>query len=372
MTSGSKGASRDKTPETRTKKPATTKVSARTAKKTTVRARSVRPKAVKKTRTVCLSHKEDLDGLSAAALIKQAHGGDTVLTDYPSQMQMLGAIASDATLKKLFICDLGLSKKNQDEFMDVMNDLIKRRVSVTYIDHHAIDASVAKKLTDMGVHMMHNTDECASVLAYDAFKSKLDDHATFVASCAAITDYMDERPIASKLVQMYDRQFALISATVMTYNIVGRQKEDDYLISLVDDLAASRFPHEIPDTFTFARDQVEKLSEMITTVKTGMKKSKNLAHMEILDAGAGGAVNFVLGMSGKDVGVAYKAKKNDEYYAVSVRGSKSCKVHLGKIVNTLATELGGSGGGHDKACGAVIPLPKIKKFVSELNKRIVI
>ncbi|MEJ2259032.1 MAG: DHH family phosphoesterase, partial [Nitrosopumilaceae archaeon] len=44
--------------------------------------------------------------------------------------------------------------------------------------------------------------------------------------------------------------------------------------------------------------------------------------------------------------------------------------HLGKIVNILATDLGGSGGGHDKACGAVIPKPKIKTFIKELNKKL--
>jgi RecJ-like exonuclease len=43
---------------------------------------------------------------------------------------------------------------------------------------------------------------------------------------------------------------------------------------------------------------------------------------------------------------------------------------LGKIVNLLATSLGGSGGGHDKACGAVVPKPKIKQFLTELNKKI--
>jgi len=32
--------------------------------------------------------------------------------------------------------------------------------------------------------------------------------------------------------------------------------------------------------------------------------------------------------------------------------------------------LGGSGGGHDKACGAVIPKDKIKKIVREMNSRL--
>jgi RecJ-like exonuclease len=109
---------------------------------------------------------------------------------------------------------------------------------------------------------------------------------------------------------------------------------------------------------------------MIAKVKEGMKTMSNLGHMEIMDAGASGAVNFVMGLSGKDVGVAYKERVDHGIYAVSVRGSKNCKVHLGKIVNLLATSLGGSGGGHDKACGAVVPKPKIKKFITELNKKI--
>ena len=57
--------------------------------------------------------------------------------------------------------------------------------------------------------------------------------------------------------------------------------------------------------------------------------------MEITDSGASGAVNFVLGLSGKDVGVAYKERVDYGVYAVSVRGSKQCKVHLGRLINKI-------------------------------------
>ncbi len=40
------------------------------------------------------------------------------------------------------------------------------------------------------------------------------------------------------------------------------------------------------------------------------------------------------------------------------------------MVNSLAAEFGGSGGGHDKACGAVIPKDKIMAFVKEFNSRL--
>ncbi len=355
----------------KTKKSTTKKtVKKSTTKKTVTKKSTTKPVKTVRTKVICISHKEDNDGISSAALIRQAFGGDAILVDYPGQMEALNQVVLDKKLKSLYICDLGLSKKTQDEFIDIMTTLRKNKVAVTYIDHHDIDPVVVKSLKKIKVKVVHNIHECTAVLVYDAFKSKLNDHASFIATCAAITDYMEDRPIGSKLLQIYDRQFALISATVMTYNIVGHQKEPDYLLYLVEELADSKFPHDIPNSYEFAQIQVEKLSRMIAKVKKGMKTMKNLGYMEILDAGASGAVNFVMGLSGKDVGVAYKERVDHGIYAVSVRGSKNCKVHLGKIVNILATDLGGSGGGHDKACGCIIPKPKIKKFITELNKKI--
>ncbi|MFB5610609.1 MAG: DHH family phosphoesterase, partial [Nitrosopumilaceae archaeon] len=123
----------------------------------------------KKTKVVCLSHKEDADGISSAALIREAFGGDSVLVDYPGQMEALEQIASDKNLKSLFICDLGLSKKNQDEFVEILTNLRKRKASITYIDHHDIDSKILKQLKKIGVKMIHNTNECTTVLAYDKF-----------------------------------------------------------------------------------------------------------------------------------------------------------------------------------------------------------
>ena len=326
--------------------------------------------APKKTRVVCISHKEDADGISSAALVRQAFGGDSVLVDYPGQMEAIERVSADAALKSLYICDLGLSKRNQDQFVEIMSGLRRRRVSVTYVDHHDMDARIARKLREIKVRVIHDTNECTAVLAYNAFKSKLGAHATFVAACAAVTDYMEDRPLGARLLQIYDRQFALISATVLTYNIVGHQKDEDYLLRLVGELADSRYPHQIPGAYGFAQLQVEKLAGVMEEVRRGLKRMSNLGHMEILESGAGGAVNFVLGLSGRDVGVAYKERADHGVYAVSVRGAKGCKAHLGRIINSLAADLGGSGGGHDRACGAVIPRAKIRTFLREFNRRL--
>ena len=340
------------------------------SKKSTVRKISSKITKSKRTKILCVSHKEDADGISSAALIKQAFGGDTILVDYPGMMDELEALRNDVKLKKLFICDVGLNKQTNDSFVDLLTELRKKRISVTYVDHHDIDPKVSTKLKKIKVNLIHDVSECTAVLVYDAFKKKLSEGSTFIAACGAITDYMDNRPIASKLLQMYDRQFALITATVLTYNIVGHQKDSDYLLYLVDELSESKFPHELPNTYEFAQIQVGKLAEIMSKVRKSMKVSKNLAHMEVLDSGASGAVNFVLGFSGKNVGIAYKERIDKGIFAVSVRGSSSCKTHLGRLVSSVAAKFDGSGGGHDKACGAVIPKDNMKKFLREMNSQL--
>jgi len=345
-------------------------MSAKSSRKTISQKTLTKVKKQQRTKIICVSHKEDADGISSAALIKQAFGGDSVLVDYPGMVDALELLRNDKKLKKLFSCDLGLNKQINDNFVELLTELRKKRVSVTYIDHHDIDSKVITKLKKIKVKLIHDISECTSVLVYDTFKKKLSEHSSFIAACGAITDYMENKPVASKLLQMYDRQFALVNATVLTYNIVGHQKDPDYLLYLVDELSESKFPHQIPNTFEFAQIQVEKLAEIMSNVKKSMKVSKNLAHMEVLDSGASGAVNFVLGFSGKDVGIAYKERVDKGIYAVSVRGSPSCKTHLGRLLSSVAADLGGSGGGHDRACGAVIPKRKMKKFLQEMNSRL--
>ena len=83
-----------------------------------------------RTRLVCVSHKEDADGVSSASLIRKAFGGETKLVDYPGLMNELEALKNDEKLKTLYICDLGLSKSNQDQFIELLKALRKNKVAI--------------------------------------------------------------------------------------------------------------------------------------------------------------------------------------------------------------------------------------------------
>ena len=122
-----------KTAKKTTAKKAVKKTTKKTTTKKTTTKKTVKKTAKpKRTKVVCISHKEDCDGISSAALIRQAFGGDAILVDYPGQMEALQQVVLDEKLKSLYICDLGLSKKTQDEFLEIMATLRKKQ-SCSYL-----------------------------------------------------------------------------------------------------------------------------------------------------------------------------------------------------------------------------------------------
>ena len=101
---------------------------------------------------ICMSHREDVDGVSSAALIKTAFDVNTIiLVDYANMIKTLRSMVSniqDGTNKidELFICDLGLSKKNENEFVKILKEMIEAKCKVTYIDHNDLDKKILSDL----------------------------------------------------------------------------------------------------------------------------------------------------------------------------------------------------------------------------------
>jgi len=54
-------------------------MSAKSSRKTISQKTLTKVKKQQRTKIICVSHKEDADGISSAALIKQAFGGDSYL-----------------------------------------------------------------------------------------------------------------------------------------------------------------------------------------------------------------------------------------------------------------------------------------------------
>jgi single-stranded-DNA-specific exonuclease len=325
-------------------------------------------------RAICISHKEDVDGISSAALIKAAFDvGSVILVDYSNMIKVLESVQnnmqnSESNIEHLFLCDLGLSKKNEILFLNVIKKILSLKCRVTYIDHHDLEMETKYELKRAGVKLVHNVAECTSVQIYHKYKKKLDPRAAFIAAAGAITDYMETKPIASVIVSRYDRQFLMLEASALSYMISSSQHEIEYLTTIIDRLSNMKYPHEIEGGFTRAERYAHKVTSVVESLKGSVSVSKNIAYVESnAELSSSMIVNFILGLSGKSVALVYKLKIDINSYIISIRGSKDCKLHLGRVVNTLSSKMGGSGGGHEKACGAVIPKEKIREFIEELD-----
>ncbi|HKU50499.1 MAG TPA: DHHA1 domain-containing protein [Nitrososphaera sp.] len=322
---------------------------------------------------ICISHKEDADGLCSAAIVKAAvDASKVILVDYSNLITKLGKVAeSPDKIEQLYVCDLGLSKRNEAKFVELLEKITAAGAQVTYIDHHDISKETQAGLKKAGVTLVHTVDECTSVQAYSKFKKKLPTHAAFFAAMGALTDYMETRPQASLVVPRFDRQFLMLEATSFSYMISANQHNDEFLTKAVDTLAKMKYPHDIRGGFEMAEKYARNVAKAVEEIQDSIVKLDNIAHApSTVELSSSMVVNFVLGTSEKSVAMVYKFKEDIKSYIFSIRGSAECKIHLGRLVNEVASSLGGSGGGHDRACGAVIPKDNLQEFIKTMDSRV--
>ncbi|MGA7367728.1 MAG: DHH family phosphoesterase [Nitrososphaeraceae archaeon] len=360
---------------------------------------------------ICLSHREDVDGLSSAALVKSAFKDcHVILLDYSNLIRALNRVSyliSSSTAaegsrasgytgsgehtdtdtdtaaakitvakrsrknKKLIICDLGLNKKNESSFAQVLGEIVSNGYKVEYIDHHDVGKDIKAELQKVGVTLVHSTDECTSVQVYQRYKKKLNSYSSFYAAAGALTDYLEQRPVASMLVSRFDRHFLMLESTALSYMISSNQHDEKFLLKIVDCISKNRFPHDIEGGFMMAEKYAIRVSEAVKSLEGSIIRKRKLAYVRNdLDLTASVIVNFVLGISGRSVALVYKPRDEIDSFVISIRGSKESQAHLGRLVNEIAANFGGSGGGHDKASGAVVPKDRLDEFISELDRQI--
>ncbi|RMF31067.1 MAG: single-stranded DNA exonuclease RecJ [Candidatus Nitrosothermus koennekii] len=315
---------------------------------------------------VCISHMEDADGIVSACMISKMFNTKNILVDYDTLLPNLKKLV-DEDIKELFICDLGLGKAIQDEFLSIIKELRGRGVNITYIDHHD-QSDALKDALNNNLRLIHTLDECTSVIIYSNFKDKLDDRYKLLAAAAAIVDEMDRKPIASKLVKSYDRQFIFYETTVLSYAIYASQNDMPFLLELTEELK-HKLPHEIDGLIERANRYAEQVASTMKLIEeqANIRDGFGLIYIkDPLDTGA--TANMLLMMKQLKVGMAYKDR--DDRYVISLRGAEDYDKHLGRILSSLASELGGSGGGHKLACGASIPKDKMDEFINRLEQMI--
>lgn len=314
----------------------------------------------------CISHVKDVDGLGSAALVAAATGAEVLLSDYDDLLDNLARVPPG--IQTFVLCDLGADNANLDRFLRELRR-IAESAAVTYIDHHYMASATKTKLRRSGVRLIHNEKECSSMLAYLAFKDSLPEEARLIALCGAVTDYMDNSPAATNMMEKADRQYVLLEAMMLAYAVSRKGDQDGFTEMVVSELSKMKHPHEIPGVPDLAVDQLIEITLLGKQVKRHGKRLGRLAYMITTQHSTGNVAKLLVGAFDVPVGVALKEKQTG-WYEVSIRSTSECRVHLGKTIEAIASSLGGKGGGHKRAAGCTVPVSKVDLMLSELSKKV--
>ena len=314
----------------------------------------------------CVSHRKDVDGLGSGALAVAATGGKIMLSDYDDLIENLKLIPDDAD--RVVLTDLGADSADFPQYLEQMKRIAKR-AQVTHIDHHYMSEERKRLVRKAGVHLVHDVTECASMLTYQTFKHVLPERARLIALCGAVTDYMDDAPMAKTLMEQGDRHFVLLEATLLSEALGLKGEEAGFPEMVVGELSRMKHPHEIRGVPEAAIEQLRREAHLGELVKAKGKKLGHLAYMVTEEYSTGNVAKLLIGAFEVPVGVAMKEKQRG-WYEVSLRSTSEARIHLGTAIGRIAARLGGSGGGHRKAAGCRIPVSGANEMLKALAARV--
>jgi nanoRNase/pAp phosphatase (c-di-AMP/oligoRNAs hydrolase) len=314
----------------------------------------------------CLSHRKDVDGLGSGSLAVAATGGKIILSDYDDLLDNLKLVPDDAD--RLVISDLGVDSADFPRYLEEIKR-IARHAKITHIDHHFMSDEAKRQVRKAGVHLVHDTTECASILTYKTFQKVLPERARLIALCGAVTDYMDDAPLAKKLMEQGDRHFVLLEATLLSFALGGMEGEEGFPERVVDELSKMKHPHEIKGVPEAALAELERDAKLGELVKAQGKKKGKIAYMVTTQYSTGNVAKLLIGAFEVPVGVAMK-EKQEGWYEVSLRSTSDARIHLGRSIAKISERLGGSGGGHRKAAGCRVPVSKADEMLEALARKV--
>jgi nanoRNase/pAp phosphatase (c-di-AMP/oligoRNAs hydrolase) len=261
----------------------------------------------------------------------------------------------------VYVCDVGIRATNLDEFRR-----IRGFAELTYIDHHPLDENLSTKLANMGVTIVHDLRDCASVLAYNLLREALPREAGLLAAYAAVSDRLEDGPLAKNLLQRHDRDFVLFEAMLLSYAL------DRASLSLkrriVNHLSRLEHPHQLEEIPRLAFEQADRIAILRTALPSTASKLGNIAYVEADQDSPGAVANLLLDVCDAAIGIGFRVDPNKNVSDLSLRGRAGLGLNLGTVTAQLAERLGGFGGGHAKASGARIPTARLMEFISALDQ----
>ena len=311
----------------------------------------------------CISHDDDADGLASAALVRCATRCSFSLTSYENLEKVLAS--SPRGLDWLVLADLGLSGKKE-----VIRNLPAIAEHVLYVDHHLLSVESKRALRKAKVIVRHSLNDCASVLVWDSLRNRLPDQAVNLAAYGAVTDPPVSGRLTRQVILKTSWNLDAYEGHLLALALSSRKCTGALRKKIVRGLAALQLPHEMSAVRRLADQQAVG---MLRIQKQLYDRAEVKGRVAIARAGhlaLGTTAELLLGVPNVVSTLVYQTTRRARHTRISVRGTDECGQHLGKLMLRLSRKVGGEGGGHMLAAGAMVPSSRLREFLSLFVKAV--
>ena len=314
-------------------------------------------------RVFCISHKDDADGLASAALVRCATHCRFALAGYEDIEKVLAD--TPRGLDWLVVTDLGL-----DEKPELIDDLLALAKHMLYVDHHRLLTKTKRTLRRGDAVIRHSTRDCTSVLVWDYFRKHLPEKAVNLAGYGVMTDPPVSGVLTREVLLKTSWNLTAYEGHLLALALSSHKCTNGLRGEIVRRLASLQMPHEMPAVRRLADEQA---SQMTAIQKRLYDRAKVKGRVAIARAGRlalGTSAELLLGVPNVVASAVYDTAGSASRTRVSVRGTDECSHHLGRLMLRIGRRVGGAGGGHMLAAGAMVPTSRLEEFFGLLVKEV--
>jgi RecJ-like exonuclease len=307
----------------------------------------------------------DTDGVCSAALAKARFPKAEVWFTRP--VTLLKDLEEAEEGSTVVILDIAVNETQREAIFKRMGELSSKG-EILYIDHHPLPPRTLKKDIPAS-QVVHEIGASTSELTFRLFQPHLDPYLDRVALWGAIGDYCEETEFVLEALSRYNRHTIYMEAGLLSQALGEVPGDYHYKRDVVEFLAKNTPPMEIPEILERATKATKREWETWEYVKKHVIREGNLAMVLDLPSGSLSKAAFhCIGVTGADIGMA--TRRGEKEVDMSLRRKAGVKIDLNELLRGIVERIGGSGGGHEGAAGASVPVELFDTFLETLKKEI--
>ncbi|MEM2637359.1 MAG: DHHA1 domain-containing protein [Candidatus Korarchaeota archaeon] len=303
-----------------------------------------------------LTH-SDADGITSGAIVLREKTDAKVFFTKPvSLSEDLKQVPGGS---EVYILDIAVEKSSKEKIFAEINRIGAQ--NVWYIDHHPSTVE-----TELPCNKFSMSGVAAAELAYRfIYGNRIDVVATRISAMGIIGDQFIS-PFLEKICLYFDRRQIYLESGILVYYIASLSSKDyDARREVLKYLAEGGLPSHDTNLVLSAMKEAETHEEKRKEIFNSAKRYKFIGY--VINPAWNLGISAFYAAAAHDVPFGVGIREGEDFTELSIR-VRNAHYDIHEIVEKVAMNLGGSGGGHPMAAGARLPNKRGEEFISEFAK----